>query len=283
MHDNLSTYCDDLERRLMSLATADPFDQHPDTTNLAMAVESLKLIQIGRREPSAAKLARQTLAMIEARQRQSYDSVDDGERVRESAPVINGHVLLRPGECRHLHKTFPRCCPVCEGGLQVCRNCPEYEAGLDRPCQHSTPAESSEIMPAWHIDYCQCFGDPRNEECAYCSLYNGPVFPEKIAAIRRIMARDAPPDDDRLASVMDTPDPRLVSPAYRTTAERDLAQAEHTLAVLAEAIHMRQACECTAEFVDGIDRICEGCRIITAIGSALAEAREFLADGPEAA
>lgn len=44
------------------------------------------------------------------------------------------HVLLTPATCNLTHHEGHQC-PVCDGGLAVCANCSEFEAGLDNPCR----------------------------------------------------------------------------------------------------------------------------------------------------
>lgn len=59
----------------------------------------------------------------------------------QSSPISarRDHVLYTEQDCQVFHSE-DRQCPVCEGGLAVCRNCKEYEAGLDNPCKPSSNA-----------------------------------------------------------------------------------------------------------------------------------------------
>lgn len=68
----------------------------------------------------------------------------------------------------------------------------------------------------------------------------------------------------------------LTAPIYPTMIHRDLAAAEHAIAVLAESLHGHQSCECLPD----IDRVCEACRILDLLMDGLGDAREFLATGP---
>lgn len=60
---------------------------------------------------------------------------ESGQSLRKMADDLYGrpHVLLTPATCNLSHDD--RQCPVCDGGLAVCANCNEFEAGLDNPCK----------------------------------------------------------------------------------------------------------------------------------------------------
>lgn len=51
-----------------------------------------------------------------------------------------GHVLYVAGKNCQVFHSEDRQCPVCDGGLAVCRLCSEYEAGLDEPCKRALPS-----------------------------------------------------------------------------------------------------------------------------------------------
>lgn len=55
----------------------------------------------------------------------------------EVTRTSEGHVLYIAGkDCEPFHVyDGDRQCPVCEGGLAVCRICGECETGLDNPCK----------------------------------------------------------------------------------------------------------------------------------------------------
>lgn len=58
----------------------------------------------------------------------------------QNSPIsVNGHLLYTEQNCSIFHDNDKQC-PVCEGGLAVCRLCGEYEAGLDEQCRKAQPA-----------------------------------------------------------------------------------------------------------------------------------------------
>lgn len=48
--------------------------------------------------------------------------------------MSNGHVIKFPSDCEDCRINPEFHCPVCVMGLDVCLNCGQYEAGLDKPC-----------------------------------------------------------------------------------------------------------------------------------------------------
>src|SRR5690349_8846415 len=61
----------------------------------------------------------------------------------------NDHLILTAEACRalgHPFRTGDDQCPVCDGGLACCVRCPEYEAGLGRPCRATAPDAPAGIV-----------------------------------------------------------------------------------------------------------------------------------------
>lgn len=45
-----------------------------------------------------------------------------------------GHALYTPTNCPYDHKILDGCCPVCDGGLSICKICGAAEVTLDQAC-----------------------------------------------------------------------------------------------------------------------------------------------------
>lgn len=69
------------------------------------------------------------------------------------------HVLLTPATCNFKHDD--RQCPVCDGGLAVCANCSQFEAGLDGPCTVSAKLDAGRMSADGDPEG---YGSP-NERC----------------------------------------------------------------------------------------------------------------------
>jgi hypothetical protein len=93
------------------------------------------------------------------------DEVSEGasEYMRRFADELYGkpHVLLTPETCNVTHSE-DRQCPVCDGGLAVCMNCGEFEAGLDNPCRGKVD------LTAIH-DTATCTAGEGGEACEACA------------------------------------------------------------------------------------------------------------------
>lgn len=93
-----------------------------------------------------------------------------GEHMRKLADKLygNGHVLLTPATCTITHYD-DRQCPVCDGGLAVCANCNEFEAGLDKPCK---PRPSAPLCVCDHYEH------KPTGQCVACGRFCGAVSSE---------------------------------------------------------------------------------------------------------
>jgi len=82
------------------------------------------------------------------------------------------HVLLTPQTCTFRHEDDWPSCPVCDGGLAICRNCGKYELELDDPvCRASQGVHDG--------DTCMRGGNGPCEACQWAENASKRPFPEQ--------------------------------------------------------------------------------------------------------